>query len=335
VATFLGARPEDLAFVSNATQGINCVLRSIRFQPGDELITTNHEYNASKNVLDFAAQRDGARVVVVDVPFAGLTPERAEAVVLEKVTPRTRLALLDWVTSPTALRMPMESLVPRLRERGVETLVDGAHAPGMIPTQLDQLGAAYFAGNLHKWVCAPKGAAVLHVRHDKQAEIRPTSISHGANSVRKDRPRYWLEFDWMGTIDPTPWLCAGESIRYMGSLLPGGWPEVMASNRAKALEAQAVLCRALDIPPPVPQSMLGSMASVPLPLSTHTPPPQRTLVQVDPLQERLYREHRLQLPVMPWPMPPDRVLRVSCQLYNEAEQYHRLAAVLPRLLDPR
>ena len=332
VAAFLGARPEDMAFVSNATQGINAVLTSLRFQPGDELLTTDHEYNASRNALEHAARRDGARTVVVDIPFPGTTPELVEAAVLEKVTPRTRLALLDWVTSPTGLRLPLETLVPELRERGVETLVDGAHAPGMIPVRLDELGAAYFTGNLHKWACAPKGAAVLHVRADMREEIRPTSISHGANSPRKDRSRFWLEFDWTGTIDPTPWLCAPESIRYLGSLLPGGWPELMASNRTKALEARQALCRALAIPPPTPESMLGSMAAVPLPPGRPVDGPPRSPLHADALQEALFSRHRIQVPIAPWPAPPARVLRVSCQLYNRKEQYERLAGLLPALL---
>jgi len=332
VAAFLGAKAEDLVFVSNATQGINAVLRSLRFQPGDELLTTNHEYNASKNVLEFAAQRDGARTVVVDVPFPGTTPELVESRILEAVTPRTRLALVDWITSPTGLRWPLESLVPKLRERGVETLIDGAHAPGMIPVELDRLGAAYFAGNLHKWVCAPKGTAVLHVRKDRQAEIRPVTISHGANSPRKDRSRFLIEFDWTGTLDPTPWLCAKECIQYMGSLLPGGWPAVMAANREKAIRAREALCRALQIPAPAPESMLGSLAAVPLPPGKPSAAPPRSPLYTDALHETLFREHHIQVPIAPWPAPPARVLRVSCQLYNRPEQYERLAKLLPQLV---
>jgi isopenicillin-N epimerase len=332
VAAFLGARPQDLVFVTNATEGVNAVLRSLRFQPGDELLTTSHEYNASRNALEFAAERNGARMVVADIPFPGTTPELVESLVMEKVTPRTKLALLDWITSPTGLVLPLKSLVSRLRERGVETLVDGAHAPGHVPTDLHALGAAYFAGNLHKWLCAPKAAAVLHVRADKQAEIRPTSISHGANSPRKDRSRFLLEFDWTGTRDPTPALCAPECIRYIGSLLPGGWPEVMANNRAKALAARQALCQALGIPAPAPESMMGSLAAVPLPDSGGNGP--RPLFSGDEVQETLLREHRIQVPVFPWPAPPRRVLRISAQLYNRPEQYQRLAKLLPPLVRP-
>jgi isopenicillin-N epimerase len=332
VADFLGARPEDMAFVTNATQGVNAVLGSLRFQPGDELLTTNHEYNATKNALEFAARRDGAKVVVAEVPFPGATLELAVSRVMEQVTPRTRLALLDWITSPTGFLQPMEVLVPKLRERGVETLVDGAHAPGQIPVKLDALGAGYFAGNLHKWVCAPKGAAVLHVRSDLKDRIRPTTISHGANSPRKDRSRFWLEFDWTGTMDPTPWLCAKEAIRFMGSLLPGGWPVVMAANREKAIAARNRLCEALEIAAPVPDSMVGSMVAVPLPPGKPLTEPQTTLLFPCELQQLLFREHHIQVPIAPWPAPPARVLRVSCQLYNRPEQYERLAGLLAQLV---
>jgi isopenicillin-N epimerase len=332
VAAFLGAQAEDMAFISNATQGLNAVLGSLRFEAGDELLVTDHEYNASRNALEFAARRDGAKVVVVQVPFPGTTPELVESRVLEQVTPRTRLAMLDWITSPTGFRQPLETLVPRLRERGVETLIDGAHAPGMIPVQLDALGAAYFAGNLHKWACAPKGAAVLHVRRDLRDRVRPTCISHGANSPRKDRSRFWMEFDWTGTVDPTPWLCAPESIRFLESLLPGGWPAVMAANREKALRARDVICRALDVPAPVPDSMLGSMAAVPLPAGPHLTEPQQTLLFPCALQQLLFKEYRIQVPIAPWPAPPARVLRVSCQLYNRPQQYERLAKLLPELI---
>ena len=222
--------------------------------------------------------------------------------------------------------------MPRLRERGVETLVDGAHAPGQIPVKLDALGAAYFSGNLHKWVCAPKGAAVLHVRRDLQDQVRPTTISHGANSPRKDRSRFWLEFDWPGTVDPTPWLCAKEAIRFMGTLLPGGWPEVMASNREKSLRARDRLCRALKIEAPVPDSMMVAMAAVPLPSGKPLAQPQTSLLYPDELQQLLFREYHIQVPIAPWPAPPARMLRVSCQLYNRAEQYERLADLLPQLL---
>ncbi len=206
LGTFVGADPDDLAFVDNATTAVNAVLRWLPLHAGDELLTTDHEYNACRNVLAAAAATAGARVVTVPLPFPVIGPEDVLDRVLAAVTPRTRLAVVDHVTSATALAFPVDELVAELSARGVDTLVDGAHAPGMLDVQLDRLGAAYYAGNLHKWVCAPKGAAFIHVRRDRQDSFHPLVVSHGANSERTDRSRFRLESDWTGTRDPSAWL---------------------------------------------------------------------------------------------------------------------------------
>jgi isopenicillin-N epimerase len=265
LAAFVGSEPADLVFVPNATTGVNAVLRSLRFQPGDELLTTNQEYNACRNALNFVAEREGVQVVVAEIPFPIDTPEQVVEAVLQKVSSNTRLALLDHVVSQTGLIFPIAMLVNELKKWGVETLIDGAHAPGMIPLNLSQLGATFYTGNCHKWVCAPKGAAFLYVQRDRQSVIHPLTISHGANDPRTGRSRFHLEFDWMGTDDPTAYLCIPEAIRFMGSLLPEGWPEVMQRNHQLAIAARQVLCQALEIPPPCPEEMLGSLAVVPLP----------------------------------------------------------------------
>ena len=232
LAAFVGADADDLAFVGNATSGVNAVLRSMRVSSGDELLTTDHCYQACRNTLDFVAERGGAKVVVVTLPFPVAAPQQIVDTVLAGVSPRTRLCLLDHITSPTALVLPIEALVRGLAARGVDTLVDGAHGPGMVPLDLRALGAAYYTGNCHKWLCTPKGSAFLWVRRDRQAEIHPLTISHGANGVRAGRTRFRLEFDWTGTQDPTGWLTVPRAIEYLGGLVPGGWPALMARNRA-------------------------------------------------------------------------------------------------------
>jgi isopenicillin-N epimerase len=193
LAEFLGADPEGVVPVPNATTGVNAVLRSLRFGPNDELVVTDHGYPACRNALDFAAGRGGARIVVAHLPFPGATPEGVERAVLEAVTPRTRLVLLDHVTSPTGMILPVESLVRQLADVGVDTLIDGAHAPGMLPLNLSELGSAYYTGNCHKWLCAPKGAGFLYVREDRREEIRPVTISHGAGARRPGRSRFHEE----------------------------------------------------------------------------------------------------------------------------------------------
>ncbi len=332
LAGFVGAKPDDLAFVPNATSGVNTVLRSLRFKTGDELLVTNQEYNACRNALNFVAARNRARIVVAEVPFPLASADEVVESVLGRVTAKTRLALLDHVTSQTALVLPIQRLVHELAARGVETLVDGAHAPGMVPLNLDSLGAAYYTGNCHKWLCAPKGAAFLHVRRDLQAAIRPLTISHGANSPRTDRSRFQIEFGWTGTDDPSPFLAVPKAIEFMGGRLPGGWPAVMRHNRQLALKARQVLCRALDLPAPCPDEMIGALAAFPLPDSTNTTPPKSPLY-LDPLQDQLLGRHGIEVPVIPWPAAPKRLLRISAQLYNHLPQYERLAAALKATLN--
>ena len=327
LGAFVGADPDDLAFVPNATSGVNTVLRSLAFAAGDELLTTDHAYNACRNALELATARAGARVVVAPVPFPIDAAERVAESVLARVTPRTRLGLLDHVTSPTGLVFPVERLVAELAARGVDALIDGAHAPGMLPLDLCGLGAAYYTGNCHKWICAPKGSAFLHVRPDRQAAIRPLTISHGMNSPRTDRSRFRLEFDWTGTDDPTAYLCVPEALRCLGALLPGGWPALMAHNRATALAARRTLCAALGVAAPSPDGMIGSLAAVPVPVPDPGGPRRP-----DPLQTALFDRFGIEVPVFTWPSPAVRLLRVSAQLYNTPADFERLAAALRALL---
>jgi isopenicillin-N epimerase len=331
LAAFVGARPEGLAFMPNATAGVNTFLRAFPLAPGDEVVTTTHEYNASRNALSAVAEAAGARVVVAEVPWPLPGPEAVVEAVLAKVGPRTRLCLVDHITSQTALVFPVERLVTELRARGVETLVDGAHGPGMVPLALERLGAAAYTGNLHKWVCAPKGAAFLHVREDWQPRVRPLAVSHGRNSPRTDRSRFRLEFDWTGTDDPSPALCVPEALRFMGSLLPGGWPALMAANREKALAARRRLAARLGTPLPCPDELVGSMACVVLP-DTPGAPGWHSPLDLDWVQEALYHRFQVEVPVVPFPAPPRKHVRISAQLYNTAADYERLGDALEAVL---
>jgi isopenicillin-N epimerase len=330
LAAFLGADPEGLVFVANATTGVNTVLRSFPLSAGDELLVSDHEYNACRNALNEVAARTGAVVTVAALPFPVDAPEAIVETVLAHVTPRTRLALLDHVTSSTALVLPMESIVRKLQARGVAVLVDGAHAPGMIPLDIDAVGAEFYTGNCHKWLCSPKGAAFLWIRADRRSSIRPIIISHGANSPRTDRSRLRLEFDWTGTSDPTPLLCVPEAIRFLGDLRPGGWPAHMAANRALALRAGEILQRALGVPAFCPDAMIGSMVTLPLPDA-----PRDSLdpvLLVDRLQLQLFERYRIEVPIVLWPTWTRRWVRISAQAYNGEEQYLKLGRALEMLL---
>ena len=330
LAEFLGARTDDLAFVVNATTGVNTVLRSLRLERGDELLVTDHEYDACRNAIDAVAADSGAEVVVASIPFPLSSESEVVEAVIEKVKPRTRLLLIDHATSQTGMVLPIERLVNEAQTRGVDVLVDGAHAPGMVPLDLDTLGAAYYTGNLHKWICAPKGAAFLHVREDRRDGVRPLVISHGANAKPVKRSRFHLEHDWTGTRDPSAWLSVPVALRVMESMVEGGWDEVRRRNRALVLEGRDILCDALGVEAPCPDRMIGSLASLPLPDGDSGS--VNELFPFDRLQDRLLEDYRIEVPVIAWPAPPRRLVRISAQLYNSRPQYSALAEALQEIL---
>jgi isopenicillin-N epimerase len=330
LSQFVGADADDLVFVPNATAGVNTVLRSLRFNSGDELLVTNQEYNACRNALEAAGQRERVQVGVVDVPFPLEREEQILSAVLERVTARTRLVLLDHVTSQTGVIWPIARFARELASRGIDLLIDGAHAPGMLPLNLRELGVPFYTGNCHKWMCAPKGAGFLFVERRRQSEIRPLSISHGANSPRQDRSRFQIEFGWTGTWDPSAVLSIPEALRFVQTLLPGGWPAIMDRNRRLALEARRILAKALRIPLPCPNGLIGSMASLPMPDSPDSNMPASPLYS-DPVQDRLREQFGIEVPIIPWPASPKRLLRISAQLYNSIPQYERLAQALGKI----
>ncbi len=335
VAAFLGADPDGLAFVPNATTGVNTILQSLRFEPGDELLTNDHEYNATINAMRAAARRDGAQVVVAQIPFPIADPGAALEGILAAVTARTRLVLASQVTSPTALVLPVAELVAELDRRGIDTLVDGAHAPGMVPLDLEALGAAYWTGNGHKWLCGPKGSAVLWVRADRRERIHPLVVSHGANDPLTDRSRFRAEFDWTGTADPTACLALPAAIDWMAASAPdgGGWPAIMAANHTLLLAGRDRIAEALGVAPSAPDSMLGSMAALPVPGLGDD-------AAAEDLERRLATEDGIQVPIGGWPARAARVggdlqrilIRISAQRYNEPADYDRLAEALVKRL---
>lgn len=324
LAQLIDAKPEHIVFVPNATTGVNVALHSLQLSAGDELLATNHTYNACKNALWHVADRARAKLVIAPLPFPIASEEAVIEAILAAVTPRTRLLLIDHVTSPTGLVMPVERIVKEMHSRGVKVLLDGAHAPGLLSFSVRAIGADYYTGNCHKWLCTPKGSAFLHVA-DNTTRIDPLVISHGASSMRTDRPRLWLDHDWAGTVDPTPFLCIPEAIAFLSSLLPGGLPALQQRNRQLALAARALLCDALEIAPPSPESMIAALVALPLPPRTEPLPPDAFQ---DPLQARLYDVHKIEAIVSLFPAPPSRTLRVCAQVYNHTAQYVRLAAVL-------
>ena len=329
LSEFINADPEGLVFVKNTTEGVNTVLRSLDLKPGDEIIVTNHSYQACWNAVDFVTERSDAKTVVVDIPFRVKSEEEVVDLIMDKVTGKTVLAMIDTVTSATGLRMPFEKLVRDIQGAGVDVLLDAAHGPGIVPLDLIAMDAAYCTGNCHKWICTPKGSAFLHIREDRKSLVRPLSISYGHSFEGTDQEKFEYEFGWPGTQDPTAWLCIPHAIEFLGSLLDGGWQEIMEHNRALAIQGREILCGALGTSPPVPDSMVSSIAAVEMPGEGDVGPMS---LEGDPYHNFLLDEFGIQVPVFPWRHHNKRYIRISAQLYNHVEEYEFLADCLSRSL---
>ena len=329
LSEFINADPEGLVFVKNTTEGVNTVLRSLDLSPGDEIIVTNHSYQACWNAVDFVTERSDAKTVVVDIPFRVKNEEEIVDLIMDKVTGNTVLAMIDTVTSATGLRMPFEKLVRNLQEVGVDVLLDAAHGPGIVPLDLKTMDVAYCTGNCHKWICTPKGSAFLHIREDRKSFVKPLSISHGYSFDGTDQEKFEYEFGWPGTQDPTAWLCIPHAIDFLGGLVDGGWQEIMEHNTALAIQGREILCGALGTSPPVPDSMVSSIAAVEMPDEGDVGPMS---LEGDPFHNFLLDEFGIQVPVFPWKHHNKRYIRISAQLYNHVEEYEFLADCLTRSL---
>jgi isopenicillin-N epimerase len=318
---FLGANPDDLGFVPNATAGVNTVLTALDFEAGAEIVINDHTYPACRNAVQYWAARRGLRVRIAKIPFPVSSDEQLTQAILAEVTPRTKLVLLDHITSPSGLIMPLHDLIRALSERGIDTLVDGAHGPGMLPLHLEALGAAYYTGNLHKWCCAPKGAAFLWVRRDRQALIHPLVISHGWAAPRTDRSRFLLEFDWPGTLDASAILSVPKALSFLSGLFEGGMPALYAHNKALALAGRDTLCAALGTQPPCPDSLLGSLAVALFPEPTPKVP------SPDALYNALVGRG-IEVPIVPLPGYPSGFVRIAAQVYNSPSEFVALGDAL-------
>lgn len=326
VSAFVNASPGDLVFVQNATAAVNTVFRSLNFSPGDEIIFTSHTYQACRRVLEYISVQTGAVLKEAHYGFPIESPDEIVSAILREVTPRTRIALVDHITSATALIHPVAEIVRELDKHGVDVMIDGAHALGSIPLDLKQTGAAYYTANCHKWLCAPKSAAILHVREDKQKGIVPLIISHAGYNAEPFAERFF----WPGTFDPSAALCVGDAIGYMESILPGGWPEIMDHNHQLCIEGRDLLCSELEIPKPCPDEMLAAMATIPLP--TPKVIPVFDYKSTDPFQDMMLNDHGIEAPFWYWSDPPRRLTRISAQLYNTPAQYKYFAEVLKKVL---
>ena len=317
VGAFVGARGEDLVFVDNASAGVNAVLRSMRLAEGDEIVLLDHAYGAVARTAQYVARERGATVITVELPF----PVRDESDVLERLaaalTPRTRIAVLDHATSETALVLPLARMAALCRERGVPVLVDGAHAPGAIDLDIASLGVDWYVANLHKWAFAPRGCGILWAAPERRAGLHPSVISWGLDIG------WHQEFDWTGTRDPTPYLCAPDGIAFITDFLSEA--AMRMHNHALARRAAGVLGERWGSPWRTPDSMTGCMVTVPLPsaLGTSVDDAQR-------LKAWLLDERGIEAAIHPRPGADGNVLyaRLSFQVYNDESDIERFAAAI-------
>ena len=319
LAGFLGVSGDDLVFVENATAGVNAVMRGATLGPGDEVLTTDHAYPAIRNVLGLVCRESGATLVEAALPFPLSGDDQVVASVAAALSPRTRLAVFDHVTSETATVLPIAALAALCRSRGVPLLVDGAHAPGMLDLDIAAVGADWYVGNAHKWLFAPKGCGFLWAARLRQPGLHPPVVSHGLDQG------FTAEFDWVGTRDPSAWLTVRDAIAFLKSLGPNGLgaAAVRAHNNDLAAEAATLLSAAWGSEAGAPAAMRGAMATVRLPLSGTTPEDAARL------HDRLIDEHGIEVPVLA--LGGSLWVRISAQVYNEIEDYARLAQAVAKM----
>lgn len=313
LAAYVGAEAQDLGFVENATAGCagcNAVLQSVAFAPGNEILVLDHGYRAVRNAARHIASRTGAELVTVAIPWPDPDAEEIVRRVAAALTPRTRLAILDHVTSPSALVLPIAQLIAECQAAGAKVLVDGAHAAGFLPLDLPALGADWYVGNCHKWLMAPKGSGFLWARRDRQDGLHPTVISHPYGEG------FPAEFDYTGTRDSTAWLSVPAALDFCAGL---GGEALMRRNAALAREGAVYLAARFGTQVGAPPEMSAAMASIRLPWQ-HGPATREASLL---LRERLMEAHHTDAPVHP--IGDGLWIRISAQAFNEFEDYKALA----------
>jgi isopenicillin-N epimerase len=301
---------DNLVFVDNASAGSNAVLRSLALHAGDEIVLFDQAYGAVARTAAFVARQHGAVVRTLTLPFPLSDPGTCLEVLAAGLTPRTRLVILDHISSGTALVMPLAAMAALCRSRGVPVLADGAHAPGAIALDIPALGVDWYTANLHKWAFAPRGCGVLWAAPQHRPALHPAVISWGLDQG------WQHEFDWTGTRDPTPFLCAPDGMSFITDVL--GEAAMRRWNHELAWRAAQTLCERWDQAWTTPESMIGCMATLPLPHRLGSGAAAATR-----LKDHLLFGHQIEVPVISL---ADRLyLRLSAQVYNDDSDIERLA----------
>ncbi len=318
LAAYLGTASTNLAYVTNATTGLNVVARSLQLGKGDEVLSSNHEYGAMDKTWRFLAQKKGFAYInhPLSVPFT--TAEALIDALWEGVNDRTRVIYLSHITSPTALIFPLEAICRRARQEGIMTVIDGAHAPGQISLNLDELGADFYTGNLHKWLCAPKGAAFLYARPERQALIEPLVVSWGWDSNYAGTSALVDFVEQQGTRDLSAFLAVPDAIRFFEE---NDWDKVRKESHDLAVQILEDITSMTGLSPlsPSKDGWFSQMVSVPLP----------NQIQPADLHRRLYEEFHIEVPIVNW--NGHKLVRVSIQGYNNSADADALVTALHTL----
>ena len=311
IANYFNVPPGEVVFVANATTGLSRAVRSLPLQPGDEILTTNHEYGAVDRLLDFVAGRTGAHVIRSRVRLPYKSDEDFVDDLFADATENTRAIVISQITSPTSLIFPVAQVCQRARERGILTIIDGAHAPGQLPLDLAAVGADMYSGNFHKWVCAPKGSGFLHVRVAHHKLIDPLVISHGVY----EGGGFVEQNEWLGTQDIAAFLTVPAALDYQAE---HNWRAVTAKCHQLAALAQTLLCQHYRLKP-LSENQFAQMVTIPLPDC-----------DVDAVRQRLLAEYRIEAPVGRFAGQCD--IRVSVCAYNTLDEIERLVDALKHLI---
>lgn len=320
LAEYLAADPADLLLIPNATFGVNLVARSLALQPGDVVLTTDHEYGACERVWRFVCQKQGAELARRPLPLPLADVGSVMEALFAGVTDRTRVIFLSHMTSPTAQRLPVEAVCRRARALGLVSVVDGAHAPGQIPVDLRSIDADFYVGNCHKWLSAPKGSAFLHARRERQPALEPLVVSWGwgEDSPLQTGSPFQERLEWWGTHDPAAALTVPDAIRFQAE---HDWPAVRRRCHAMLSQAMDALAETTGQP-----SLYVSPAGYAQMAAARLPP----LRDAPALKARLYAEYRVEVPLIEWNGLD--LIRISVQAYNEPSDLERLQTGLDRLL---
>lgn len=312
LGSYVGAEPDNLVLVPNATHGVNIVARSLELQPGDEVLSTDHEYGASDRTWRFACRLQGANYIRRPIPVPLPSEEEIVEELWRGVTERTKVIFLSHITSPTAVTFPVAPICERAREAGILTVIDGAHAPGQIDLSLEELGADFYTGNCHKWMCAPKGSAFLYARPACQPLLQPLVVSWGWESEAPGPSRFIDYFSWLGTNQPAAYLSVSAAIDFLNNY---DWPAARVACHGMAVWARERIRAIANTPPICSDEQFTQMCAIELPVGS-----------LEKLGVRLWDEYRIEVPIFRW--NGRDLLRISIQAYNSPGDIERLEDAL-------